>query len=420
MQKETVAVGGRKFKLKGVALTGAKIAGIVAVIVAVFVAGLGIGNGSLQFGVFKNDQNKDLPADLDYSSVERVYDSLKANYDGNLDLDTLMDGLKSGLAEASGDPYTVYMNTKEAEEFSRQLNGTFSGIGAELGQDADKNLIIISPIAGYPAAKAGLRPQDIIVEIDGKSTSGQSVTEAVTKIRGPKGTKVNLRVIRNKTEDLKFTITREDIKVPSVKYEILKGGAEGDIGYMAISQFSDDTAELATKAAKEFKSKHVAGVVVDLRGNPGGLLTEAVEVTGLWLKRGDTVLQEKTGGVVVGTETAGGNNLLQGMPTAVLINEGSASASEIMAGALKDHNVATLFGVKSYGKGSVQQIKDMPGGSKLKVTIARWFRPNGENIDKKGITPDKEVKMTDEDFEKNLDPQKDTALKFIKDGDWSL
>lgn len=418
MQQDSVVDRGRKFKQ--VFKSGAKIAAIVAVIVVVFSAGVGVGNGSLQFGIARNTQNKDLPADLDYSSVERVYDSLKANYDGDLKLEDLLDGLKTGLAEATGDPYTVYLNAEDAEEFNRQLNGTFSGIGAELGQDANKNLIIISPIAGYPAAKAGLRPQDVIAEIDGKSTAGQSITEAVTKIRGPKGTKVTLRVIRNKTEDLKFTITRQDIKVPSVEYEIIKGGAEGDIGYLQITQFNDDTSELAAKAAREFKSKKVAGVVVDLRGNPGGLLTEAVAVSGLWLKQGATILQEKRDGAVVGTEIAGGGELLVGMPTAVLINEGSASASEIMAGALKDNQVATLFGAKSFGKGSVQQIRQLPGGGELKVTIARWFRPSGENIDKKGITPDKEVKMTDEDFENNRDPQKDAAIRFIKEGDWWL
>lgn len=195
-----------------------------------------------------------------------------------------------------------------------------------------------------------------------------------------------------------------------MQYKIL----DGNIGYLQITQFSGDTADLAAKAAQEFKAKGVKGVVLDLRGDPGGLLDAAVSVSSLWLPKGATVLQEKRGGVVVSTEFATGNNLLQGIPTAVLINEGSASASEITAGALKDNKVATLFGVKSFGKGSVQQIKQLPGGGELKVTIARWYRPDGENIDKKGIKPDNEVKMADQDFAAGQDPQKDAALEFLR------
>ena len=410
MQSEPVERRARK--LKQIIISGLKIGAIVLVVVVIFTAGVGVGNGSLQFGQFKNTQNKDLPADLDYSEVESLYDALKSSYDGDLDLEKILDGMKTGLAESSGDPYTLYLNVEDADEFNRQLSGTFSGIGAELGQDTDKNLIIVAPIAGFPAEKAGLRSKDIIVEIDGKSTTGLNVAEAVTKIRGPKGTKVTLRVLRNKSQDLKFTITRADIKVPSVKYEVI----DGNIGYLQITQFNDDTSELADKAADLFNARDVRGLVVDLRGNPGGLLDASVEVASLWLPKGATVLQERRGGnVVVSTQFASGNSKLRGLPTAVLINEGSASASEILAGALQDHKVATLFGVKSFGKGSVQQIKELVGGAELKVTIARWYRPNGENIDKKGITPSKVIKMTEEDIDNKRDPQKDAAIDFIRD-----
>lgn len=398
----------RRLKLKEISLI--RVVAAILVVVVVFFAGVGVGNGSIQFGFVKNTQNRDLPADLDYSSVEALYDALKASYDGELDYQALLDGLKVGLAQAAGDPYTVYLTAEEAQEFNNQLNGTFSGIGAELGQDADKNIIIVSPIAGFPAAKAGLRPQDIITEIDGKSTAGMNIAEAVTKIRGPKGTDVTLRILRNKSEDLTFTITRADIKIPSVKYEIL----DGNIGYLQIIQFNNDTVSLATAAVREFKSKGVEGVILDLRGNPGGLLDAAVDVSSLWLKKGATVLQEKRGGVVVSTWYANGNDILRGVPTAVLINEGSASASEIVAGALKDNKAATIIGAKSFGKGSVQQMKALSGGGELKVTIARWYRPNGENIDGKGVSPDKEVKMTEEDYKNGRDPQKDAAVEFIK------
>jgi carboxyl-terminal processing protease len=393
----------------GIKIVGSAFVGLVVVVV-VFFAGVGFGSGNLAFGRLQNTQNKDLPADLDYSSVERLYDMLKTNYDGDLDVNKLLDGMKAGLTEAAGDPYTVYLDKKAAEDFTKQLNGTFSGIGAELGKDASGNLIIVAPIAGFPAAKAGLRPQDVIAGIDDKDAAGLSIEEAVTKIRGPKGTDVKLRVVRDKKQDLSFTIHREDIKVPSVKHEIL----DGNIGYMQITQFGDDTSELAVQAAQEFKSKGVKGVVLDLRGNPGGLLTSAVEVSSLWLPKGETVLQEKRGGLVVSTEIANGNNILQGIPTAVLINAGSASASEITAGALKDNKVATLFGEKSFGKGSVQQIQKFADDSELKVTIARWYRPNGQNIDKKGIDADTEVKMTDDDFKNGTDPQKQAAIDFLK------
>jgi carboxyl-terminal processing protease len=370
---------------------------------------MAVGDGRISFSTLGNE-NADLPTSLDYSSVTQVYNSLRANYDGRLDTTKLLDGMKAGLVQAAGDPYTVYFNAGSAKDFNDQLSGTFSGIGAELGKNAQGNLQVVAPIDGTPASTAGLRAQDIIAEIDGKSTAGLSIDDAVTKIRGKKGTKVTLKVIRDKSESLSFTITREDIKIPSVKSEIL----DGNIGYMKVNQFGADTSELAQKAAQNFKDKGVKGIVLDMRGNPGGLLNAAVNVSSLWLPRGDTILKEKRGDTVISTETATGNNILQGIPTAILVDEGSASASEITAGALHDNNVATLFGVKSYGKGSVQQVVQLPSSTEMKVTIARWYRPNGQNIDKKGITPDHIVKITGDDIKAGNDPQKDAALQFIQ------
>lgn len=377
-------------------------------IILIFSLGLGIGNGSISLAK-KSQQNNQLPADLNYATVEELYDELRVRYDGKLSEQKLLDGLKSGLAEATGDTYTVYLNAKDAEEFNNQLDGTFSGIGAELGKDDQGNLVIVAPIDGTPASKADIRPQDIIVSINGKTTVGMSVEEAVTKIRGKAGTDVSLRMLRNKTQDLTLNIKRETIKIPSVKYEIL----DGNIGYMQIIRFGDDTKELALVAAEEFKAKNVKGVVLDMRGNPGGRLDASVDISSLWLPKGTTVLQERQNGVVMGTEVATGVNPLLGIKTAVLIDEGSASASEITAGALKDNKVATLYGVKSFGKGSVQSIETLRGGGELKVTIARWHRPNGQNIDKKGISPDKEIKMTEDDRKNDRDPQKDAAITFI-------
>lgn len=373
----------------------------------IFVIGIGVGSGRL---TFSTTNTKDLPTDLDYSSVEKVYDALKEHYDGDLDTEKLLDGLKTGLAEATGDPYTVYLNAEDAEKFQEQLNGTFSGIGAELGEDEQGNLIIVSPIEGFPAAKAGLRPQDVIVSINGESTVGISIDKAVSKIRGPKGTEVELKILRGEDEDLTVKITRADIKVPSIKTEIL----DGNIGYIQITQFGDDTAALAQQAARDFKNKDVKGVVLDLRGNPGGLLDSSISIASLWLREGEVVLEQKRGDKVVSTAYTTGNDILRGMPTAVLINEGSASASEIVAGALKDHGAAKLFGAKTYGKGSVQELKKFVGGAELKVTIARWYTPKGQNIDKKGISPDTEVKLSEEDYTAKRDPQKDAAVNSLR------
>lgn len=386
----------------------ARIASIVFVGLFVFVLGIGVGSGRIGFS--SSSQNKELPANLDYSSVEELYDALKKNYDGELDAQKLLDGMKAGLAQAAGDPYTVYLNSEEAKEFQNQLNGTFSGIGAELGQDEDNNLIIVSPIDGFPAEKAGLRPKDIIASINGESTVGMSIDQAVSKIRGPKDTEVELRVIRDKKEDLDFKITRADIIIPSVKTEIL----DGNIGYMQIAQFGEDTSRLAAAAAKDFKQKGVKGVVLDLRGNPGGLLDASIDIAGLWLPKGDIILKQKRGDKVTDTAYAKGNDTLRGIPTVVLINEGSASASEIVAGALKDHDAATLIGTKTYGKGSVQELQKFRGGSELKVTVARWYTPDDQNIDKTGISPDQEVLITDEDYKANRDPQKDAALESLR------
>jgi carboxyl-terminal processing protease len=388
------------------------ICGLI-VLVVIFNLGVGVGSGRIKLGgqlSLNKPVSTNLPENLDYSSVEQVYDTLKADYDGQLEHSKLLDGLKAGLAEATGDPYTVYLNAKEAKEFSDQLNGTFTGIGAELGKDDKGNLIVISPIAGFPAEKAGLKAKDIIAQIDGKATSGESIEEAVTKIRGEKGTKVTLDIIRDNTKQVKIEIVRDQITIASVKSEIL----EGNIGYLQISRFSEDTVSLATKAAQDFKDRNVKGVILDVRSDPGGLLDASIGVSSLWLPRDKNVLTERRGDKVIKNYPSTGNAILAGVPTVVLIDGGSASASEITAGALRDNKAATLIGVKSYGKGSVQQIINLGDGSELKVTIAHWFTPNGKTIDKTGIEPDKEVKVSDEDIKNKNDTQKQAAIEFLK------
>lgn len=406
MQQDTAVArqGNRPAAKKLMKFVGA---GVIAVLI--FILGIGIGSGTIMISSPAQSGNKSLPEDLNYTSVEQLYDLLKSQYDGKLDARTLEDGMRAGLVRAAGDPYTQYFTADEAKEFNQELSGSFTGIGAELGENDKGDLIIVAPIKGFPAEKAGLRPQDVIVSIDGKSTADMTINEAVKHIRGEKGTDVTLRILRNKDEDQSFKITRDEIKIPSVKWEVTDG-----VGYLQIAQFGQDTVGLTRKAAQEFKDKKVRGVVLDMRGNPGGLLDAAVDVASLWLPNGKTILTQKQGGVTVESYIARGAPLLQGMRTAVLIDAGSASASEIVAGALRDNKAATLYGEKSYGKGSVQEIHNLPNGEEVKITIARWYRPNGQNIDKKGIKPDHEIKLSEDDYKQDRDPQKDAAFQFVK------
>lgn len=385
---------------------------MLLVLSLVFYLGMAVGNGKLSLPAIGGNKavSKNLPANLDYSEVNQIYKSLKQNYDGQLNAEQLEEGLKHGLAEATKDPYTVYFTPKEAKDFQSQLNNAFSGIGAQLGQDKDGNLEVVAPIEGLPAEKAGIKAKDIIASINGQSTADMSVDEAVSKIRGPKGTEVKLQIVRNRAKSLEFKITRQAIDLPSVKTKML----EYNIGDIQITDFSDDTVELATKAANELKSKNVKGLVLDLRDNPGGLLDASVKVSSLWLPQGKNILQEKRGGnVVVDSYESTGNNMLSGIPTVVLINGGSASASEITAGALRDNKAAYLIGEKTYGKGVVQQLINFGDGSQLKVTVASWYRPNGQSINKKGITPDKVLKISEADAKAKNDTQLKAAQDYL-------
>jgi carboxyl-terminal processing protease len=393
---------------KGLSLAFKKVVPIFVSSIIIFMAGWLVGGGRVNLHSYKaTGDNTKLPSKLDYSSVDTIYQSLKDNFDGKLDETTLLNGLKAGLAKATGDPYTEYFNEKDAKDFYGALDGTFEGIGAELGKDDAGNIVIISPLAGYPAEKAGLKPKDIVAQIDGKSTTDFTINDAVKLIRGTAGSQVKLTIVRNGAPQ-DITITRESITVPSVKSEVKDG-----IGILTISRFGDDTTTLAQNAANDFKAQGVTGVVLDLRGDPGGLLDAAVDVSSLWLQD-KTVLTERRDNTVIQTYKSNGTATLAGIPTVVLIDGGSASASEITAGALHDNKAATLIGTKSYGKGSVQQPINLKDGSLLKVTVARWYTPNGKNIDKEGISPDTEVKISDDDVKNSVDPQLNAALTRLK------
>ena len=374
-----------------------------------FWLGTAFGRGQLgPDAIFHKTQSANLPNKLDLSSVQQVYGDLRSSYDGKLTTDQLLDGIKNGLAQATGDPYTEYFNPSAAKDLNNELNGTLQGIGAELKTDSAGNLTITSTIAGSPADKAGLKANDIIAFINGTSTTNMPIDQAVGKIRGPSGTKVTLSIIRGKTQDLSFTITRANITIPSVTSKTLTG----NIGYLQISQFAPDTAGLASKAADQFKQAGVKGIILDLRGDGGGFLDAAVNVSSLWLPSGKTILTERRGDTIVQTYSSTGTATLQGIPTVVLIDGGSASASEITAAALHDNKVATLMGVTSFGKGSVQEVDNLPGGAEIKITIAHWYTPDGKNISKQGIKPDQVVKLPD-NLPAGQDPQLDAASAFL-------
>jgi carboxyl-terminal processing protease len=349
-------------------------------------------------------------ATLDFNLYWEVWDNLKTNYvDKNKikDQDLFYGSLK-GLAQSTGDPYTVFMNPQEAKEFTDDLAGTFEGIGAEVGMRNDITTVI-APLDGMPAQKAGIRSGDKIYAVDGKTTIGLTVDEVVKKIRGPKDTKVVLTIIRGKEKPKDLTIIRSVIIVKSVKTELRSDG----IFVIRVSNFNDDTASLFNEAVNTALLKSPKGIILDLRNNPGGYLETAVDMASEWVEAGP-IVAEQFNNNRRNEYPANGRARLKNFPTIVLINGGSASASEILAGALRDYKKATIVGETTYGKGSVQSLRDLSGGAALKITVAKWLTPAGDYINEKGLDPNIEVKMTADDLDKNLDPQFNKALELLK------
>lgn len=378
------------------------------ILISVFVTLVSFVSGTRSNEIIAKFDGKQSPASLDLSSLDEVYGVLRSKYDGKLDTQALIDGAKHGLVEATGDPYTAYFTAKEAEQFESDLEGSFEGIGAELGKRNDQ-LLIISTLDDSPAKKAGLLANDVIVGVNEEDATKWTVEQAVSKIRGEKDTTVKVSVLRGDQGIKTFSITRAAITNPSVKSEI----TADNVGILRISRFgANDTDSLSRQAANQFKAAGVTAVVLDLRGNGGGYLEAANDVASLWLED-KVIVTQREGGVVVDTLRSNNDAPLQGIKTIVLIDGGSASASEIVAGALRDHGAATLVGQKSFGKGSVQTVEDLRSGGQLKVTVAKWYTPNGKNINKEGIKPAVEVSLTPDDINANRDPQKDKALELL-------
>ena len=339
---------------------------------------------------------------IDLSSVQKTYQELVANYDGKLDTQKLIYGANRGLVEAAGDPHTAYMDPDETKEFDKSLSGQIGGgIGAEIGLRNNKPTII-KPLENSPAQKAGIKAGEAIVKVNDEASSDWSVEKVVSKIRGEVGTSVKLTLLSG-GQTREVSVVRQNIVSPAVESEI-----DGEIGILKVNRFGDDTVSLSRKYASEFVEKGVKKVILDLRNNPGGTVGAAQGLLGIWLDN-QIAMTERRGSEIVKTLRTTGTPILGNMKTVVLINGNSASASEITAGALREYGKATLVGQKSYGKGSVQIVLGLPGGSQMKVTEARWYTPKGKNIDKTGIEPDVKVDLSSDDINNNVDPQIDKA-----------
>lgn len=330
----------------------------------------------------------------------------------HLDSTALLYGAIKGMLAATDDPYTTFFDPEENKSFQEDIAGSFEGIGAEIGMK-NKILTIVAPLDDSPAQKAGIRSGDMIVKINDESAAEMTIDEAVKKMRGPKGTDVKLTIFRDGEKETRdITIHRGTITIKSVKLE-WKGT---DIAVVKINQFGEDTVDEFSAAVKEIQSRPTRGMVIDLRDDPGGLLDAAVDIGSLMIPKGKPVVLEEDSKKHRESLLTRGGDVLSGIPTAVLINEGSASAAEILSAALRENrDNVTLIGKKSFGKGSVQELLPVSKDASMKVTVARWLTPDGEQINKVGIKPDIEVDRTNDDFEANRDPQMDKALEVVNE-----
>ncbi len=355
------------------------------------------------------------PPSVDFSLFWDAWAKVQEKFVNRQELDyqKMVYGAIAGMLSGLDDPYTVFMTPQENKDFSQSLQGNFEGIGAELGLRGGV-LTVIAPLDNTPAKKAGLMAGDKILKIDDKITSDISVEEAVTLIRGPKGTEVSLMIIRNGWDAAQeFKIKRDTIDVPIVKLET-KEINNKKIAHLSLAQFTENSAPEFAKKAQEILTADIRGIILDLRGNPGGYVGSAVDIASWFLPEGSVVVIEDFGDGKNNEYKSDGINKLGDYQVVVLIDQGSASASEILAGALRDNKQIKLVGQKSFGKGSVQQVEQLAGGTSLKVTVAKWLTPSGHSIMDSGLEPDVKVEYTKEDAEADRDPQLDKALELFR------
>ena len=349
-----------------------------------------------------SDSSKDISQTLDtYKALIEKY------YLGEVDEESLKEGAIKGYIEGLNDPYTEYISKEDMEDYLADTMGNFVGIGIYMAQDPDTDeILVLAPIKNSPAEKAGIKPGDIIVSVDGEETSSKDITVVSTKIKGEEGTTVKLEVLRG-TETLSFEIKRENIIVNPVEAEVL----ENNIGYIKFSSFDENTAEEFKTKFEELQSKGIKSLIVDLRNNGGGIVDEALEIADYFVDK-DTVLLYEVDKDNNETVKKAKDKAIINMPVIILTNENTASSSEILAGALKDLGKAKIVGTKTYGKGIIQQILTLPDGSGLKITTEKYLTPNRTEINKIGIEPDEKVELPEElKDELNIEKEKDTQLQ---------
>lgn len=368
-----------------------------------FVIGANWKNLYLQFSPYINPHQK-ISNTVKWDELNEVYSQISSNYDGSIDKQNIIEGAKKGLTASLGDPYTVYFNAKEAVEFKSSLNGEIkeAGVGIEMIKQGDY-VVITRTLPDNPARKAGVHAGDIIYAINDEEVWDKDADIIASKLRGTSGEKVKLTVARDR-QKINFELVRE--KINNVSADI---SYQGKTAIISVYRFSEDTGNLVESFTKEFKNKGINKVILDLRNNGGGYVKAARDLLSLWLD-GDKILTQKstsTGQTI--TYAKRGEAILKDTKTVVLVNNATASASEIVAGALKEYHKATIVGVKTYGKGVVQTILELSGGSLLKVTTAHWYTPNDQTINKTGITPDIEIARSYNDINSGKDPQMDKA-----------
>ncbi len=354
------------------------------------------------------------PSEVDFSLFWEAYENVQEKFvdEGKEDVQNIIYGAISGMVESLGDPYTVFMDPDETEVFLEDVKGTFEGVGMEIGI-RDGQLTVVSPMEGTPAQKAGLISGDKIIKIGDVFSQEITVDEAVKLIRGEKGSVISLTIFREGWETTRlFEIERDIIKVASLKTETI----EGNISYIKLYQFSEKAGSDFRDAVSEILKSPADRIILDLRGNPGGYLQVAQDIAGWFLEKDQVVTIEDFGeGKERNEYLSEGPSSLASYPMVVLIDQGSASGAEILAGALRDDRAITLIGETSFGKGSVQEVEWLSDGSTLKITIARWLTPSGLLISGQGLVPDVKVEMTEEDYLSGNDPQLSKAIEIIKD-----
>lgn len=361
-------------------------------------------------GAYNLEEGK--PQGADFSLFWEAWRTLQDKYvhSDKLDYGRMTEGAIRGMVESLEDPYTVFMDREQTKQFSDDISGYFEGVGMEIGIK-DKGLRVIAPLEGTPAQRAGIKPGDAIVRIEEDSTFGMSLEEAVAKIRGPKGTSVQMTILRDGwSESREIQVERAVIEIPSLALEM----KEGNIAHLRLYQFSQKAPLDLRQAASEMRAMGAERMIIDLRNNPGGYLEVAQDIAGWFLESGSPVVIER-----VGPEEeervyeAQGNAAFVSMPVVVLINEGSASASEILAGALRDNRKIPLIGEASFGKGSVQELRRLRDGSSVKVTVAAWLTPGGTAIAEEGLDPDIPVPF-DPAADSQEDPQLERAIEVVR------